>query len=103
MLEIRGTKEGLLIPVKLQPRAARTEICGCFGESLKIRVVSPPLEGRANQECIKYLSGLMGVSKSSLKLVSGEKSREKQILLPWTAKDTLERILKSLAIDYRLS
>ena len=104
MLKIRETKEGFLLSIRLQPRASQTKICGCYDDSLKIKVISPPLEGRANKECIGFLSRLFGISKSSFKVVSGEKSRNKEILISRVSFEDLKRALKNQGIEvYKLN
>jgi len=46
-----------------------------------MRVNSPPVEGEANRECIELLCRALGVSRSEIKLLRGEKSREKTFLI----------------------
>jgi uncharacterized protein (TIGR00251 family) len=65
----------------IQPRAAKSELCGTFGGRLKIRVNSPPVEGEANRECIDLLAKTLGVSKSEIRLLRGERSRDKTFVI----------------------
>jgi len=67
--------------VYVQPRAAKSEFSGFFRERLKIRISSPPVEGEANRACIDLLAGKLGVSKSEVRLLKGEKSREKTFVI----------------------
>ena len=67
--------------VYVQPRAAKSEFSGSFRERLKIRISSPPVEGGANRECIGFLAAKLGVSKSEVRLLKGEKSREKTFVI----------------------
>ncbi|PKM43665.1 MAG: YggU family protein [Gammaproteobacteria bacterium HGW-Gammaproteobacteria-1] len=69
----------LLLTVRLQPRASRDEIVGPHGDSLKIRITAPPVEGQANAHLIRFLAGAFGVSRSQVTLVSGETARSKQL------------------------
>jgi hypothetical protein len=100
VLRIKKIEAGVVLPVRLQPRASGTEICGCIEHRLKIKVVAPPLEGRANKECIEFLAKKLGISKSGLRVISGAKSREKRILIPLSGMDCLVRTLKSKSIDF---
>ena len=61
----------------IQPGAKKTEISGTHDGRLKIRVNAPPVDGAANEALIKFLSKELGISKSRVTLVSGEKSRMK--------------------------
>lgn len=73
--------EGTLLSVWLQPRASRTRIVGIHGDSVKISVQAPPLEGRANDECIEYLSAILGFPKKYFTIKSGQQSRYKKIYI----------------------
>ena len=49
-----------------------------MGNSLKVRITAPPVDGKANQHLIKFLARQFKVRKSQLELISGETSREKR-------------------------
>lgn len=87
------TDEGLLLDVHVQPRACRNELAGLQGDSLKVRLTSPPVEGAANKLCREFFAKLLGVAKSRVTLVSGEKSRHKRLLIEGV---TLEDVEKKL-------
>ena len=74
-LSVKG--EETLLLVHVQPRAARSGFSGVFGQRLKIRISSPPVEGEANRECIAFLAGILGVSRSEIRLLRGGQSRDK--------------------------
>ena len=67
------------------PNAARTQIDGLYGEgdqlALKIRLHAPPVDGKANEALIKWLAGQLGISRASVELIRGKKSRRKQLKL----------------------
>lgn len=69
----------LLLTVRLQPRASRDEIVGPHGDSLKVRITAPPVEGQANAHLIRYLATVFDVGRSQVALVSGDTSRTKQV------------------------
>jgi len=71
----------LLLNVSIQPRARRSEICGIKGESLKIRICAPPVDGKANAQLIEFLARQCQISKSAVSVVSGSSSRHKRIKL----------------------
>lgn len=102
VLRIEKIEAGVVLPVRLQPCASRTEICECIDHRLKIKVVAPPLEGRANKECIEFLAKKLRISKSGLRVISGAKSREKRIFIPLSGMDCLVRLLKNQSIDFKL-
>ncbi len=81
MAWIRETSEGVLISLLIQPRASKNEITGLQGDSLKVRLTAPPVEGAANKMCVAFLAKCLGTSKSTLEIVSGQSSRQKQVLV----------------------
>lgn len=73
------TKDGVVLSIRLLPRSSRCEIAGIQDENLKIKITAPPVEGRANEECIRFLSEWLGVRKSRISIVAGHKSKNKKI------------------------
>lgn len=69
----------LLLSCHLQPKAAKDEIVGLHGDSLKIRITAPPIDGRANTHLIKFLAKTFGVTKRDITILSGELGRQKRI------------------------
>ena len=69
----------LSISLHVQPRARKTEIIGVHGETLKVKVAAPPVEGAANEELIRFFAKFLDVSKSSVQLKLGSKGRKKVI------------------------
>ena len=65
----------------IQPRAARSEFSGIFRGRLKMRIGSPPVEGEANRECINLLAKTLRVARSEIRLLRGERSREKTFVI----------------------
>jgi len=69
--------------IHVQPNAKKTEAAGYYDENiLKIRISSPPVDGAANKEVIKFISKKLKISKSYVKILSGEKGRDKTIEIP---------------------
>lgn len=67
------------VNVRAQPGASRTEVVGWQGDTLRVRVQAPALEGRANAAVIELLAKALGVPRRCLRLERGETSREKVI------------------------
>ena len=65
------------IGVRLQARASRDELVGVRDGVLQARVTAPPVDGRANRALCKLLAGHLGIAPSRVRVVRGEKSREK--------------------------
>jgi uncharacterized protein (TIGR00251 family) len=52
---------------------------GIHGAALKVRLHSPPVDGAANDELITFLAKTLGVSRRSVRIVSGQSSRGKTV------------------------
>ena len=55
--------EGIVIKVKVIPKASRSEIAGWENEELKIRLAAVPDKGQANAELIRFLAEWLGIGK----------------------------------------
>lgn len=74
---VKPTADGIRLAVRLQPRASRNQVVGVMGDRLKVQLTAPPVEGAANAACQAFLAEVFKVSKSSVRLIGGEKSRDK--------------------------
>ncbi len=94
---IRETAAGVTLAVRAQPGARKTAILGVYGEGetsqLKIAVQAPPVDGRANQALIEFLSDFFSLARASVVLVSGKSSRSKVFLLRGAKLTQVERSL----------
>jgi uncharacterized protein len=79
MIPIRDTPHGATFSVKVHPRAKKNGIAGEVGDALKLALTAPPVEGKANEACTRFLSELFDVPRSSITIAAGETSRLKVI------------------------
>lgn len=86
--------------VHVQPRAARTEIVGEHGDSLKVRIAAPPVDGEANAELARFIAKLMGVARSQVRVASGENSRQKVLDIEGVSGATVKAAIQH-ALDRR--
>ncbi|HRO68056.1 MAG TPA: DUF167 family protein [Pseudobdellovibrionaceae bacterium] len=63
----------------IQPKASKSEIVGPHDGALKIRIQSPPVDGKANETLIEFLAKTLGLSKRSVRLTKGETNRHKVV------------------------
>jgi uncharacterized protein len=103
MLPVTETPKGIVFKVYVQPRASKTRIVGLHGDALKITITAPPVDGEANKMCLGFLAKSLGVSKSSLQIVSGETSRTKGICLLFPGDKAPSRAKKKALADLVLS
>jgi len=79
MAVIEATDHGVLLRVRVQPRARTERLEGVHGEHLRLRLTAPPVDGAANAACIAFLAKALGVTRSRVQIRSGVKSRDKLI------------------------
>ncbi|HWJ65041.1 MAG TPA: DUF167 domain-containing protein [Nocardioides sp.] len=83
----QGTTTAWLLAVRVQPGASRTGEAGPTGPDgaeLKVRLASPPVDGRANDELVRWLAKELGVPRSAVTLVRGQTSRSKLVRIDAT-------------------
>jgi len=91
---LRPQREGVTVDLHVQPRASKNEIVGVQGEELKVRLTSPPVEGEANRLCVEFFAKRLGIAKSAVELVAGEKSRHKRLLIRGVEAEEVRRALE---------
>ena len=77
----KKNNNSLIIKIKVKPRSSISGIVGPYGDSLKVKLTSPPVEGKANQELIEVLAKEYGISKKNVEIVSGHNSKNKTVRL----------------------
>ena len=84
------------LSIRVQPRASRNEVAGWVGESLKIKLTAPPVEGEANDACLAFLSKLLDLAPSRLAIIQGQHSRTKLIRITGLTKNEVHaRLLRT--------
>ena len=90
---LREQADGVLLSIKLQPRASCNEIGEPLGEELKIKVTAPPVDSAANEALIKLLAEKLDCSKSRVELIRGRTARHKTLKIHGrTAAQVFERL-----------
>jgi len=94
---ISADNRGVVISVRVVPRASRNEVCGEVGGALKIRLRAPPVEGKANRMLIEFLGERIGIRRSRIALLAGEKGRGKRIRIESVTVETVSRALQTVS------
>jgi len=79
VIEIYERDGSLVFAVRVTPRASRDAIEGEYQGALKVRLTAPPVEDRANDSLRCLLAARLNVPVSAVRIVSGEKSRNKRV------------------------
>jgi uncharacterized protein (TIGR00251 family) len=92
-LKITEVEGGVTFAVQVVPRASRNEIVGMHGDALKVRLIAPPVEGKANEALIAFLAQWLGIRKSQVEIVAGATSRQKIVhVIGLSPQDVEERL-----------
>ena len=75
------SKEGTVLIVKLVPNSSVNKIVDYTEEFIRIKISAPPIENKANKELISFVSEILKINKSKIKIISGEKSKLKKLLI----------------------
>lgn len=89
--------KGTLLKLHVQPGASKTELSGLHGDSLKIRVHAPPVDGKANQSLVEFLSEIFQVPKRRVHLLRGETNRQKTFLIENISTEQAKELLRSVS------
>ncbi len=78
---LRAQPDGVLLSVKLQPRASANEIGEALGNELRVKVTAPPVDAAANEALLKLLAQQLHCPRNRVDIVRGHTSRHKVIKL----------------------
>ena len=78
---LRVQADGVLLSVKLQPRASANEIGDALGDELRIKVTAPPVDAAANEALVRLLAQQLNCPRNRVDLVRGHTSRHKTVKL----------------------
>lgn len=81
------------VTVKVHPRAKRTAVTGRLGDAFKLDLAAPPVDGKANEECVRFFAELAGVPRARVRIVTGASGRMKVVEVEGMAQEELERRL----------
>lgn len=94
---MQAVKEGVRFPVRVQPRASRTEVVGLYGDALKIRLGAPPVDGAANLELVRFVAKRLGVARSAVRIVRGESTRNKVVEVDGVDPDRVRKLFLEIS------
>ena len=79
----REDGDALVLALRVQPGASRTEVAGTHGTEgdirLKVRLAAPPIDGRANAELLRFLAEAFDVPLRQVSVLRGATSRSKSV------------------------
>ena len=99
-LVIARSDNGVIINVRVVPRASRSGPAGVRDGALLLRLHAPPVEGAANAEVVDVLADLLGVARTSVTILSGHHNRRKRVEVAGITVDAAARAVAAAARDF---
>ena len=90
---VRVQSDGVLLSVKLQPRASKNEIGEPLGNELRIKVTAPPVDSAANEALVQLLADALDCARHRVEIVRGQTSRHKLVKLHGFTLDEIQRVV----------
>ena len=91
---MKAQADGVLLSIKLQPRASRNEIGETLGSELRIKVTAPPVDAAANEALVRLLADTFDCPKGQVLLLRGHTSRHKTVkIVGMKPEDIVNRLL----------
>lgn len=86
-------KDIVILRVRVVPASSKNEVVGLHDDRLKIKLKAPPVDGKANEALILYLSEVLNVKKIHISLIRGQTSRSKDLEIQNTDEATVKKLL----------
>jgi uncharacterized protein (TIGR00251 family) len=86
----------MIIKIRVIPNSKKNEVVSRIGSILRVKIISPAVEGKANDELCNFLSDFFDVKKSMVFLRKGERGREKTIEIIGRSDEDLNEILDTI-------
>jgi uncharacterized protein (TIGR00251 family) len=83
------------LTVKVHPRARQSALAGRLGDAWKLSLAAPPVDGKANDECVRFFAEFAAVPRSRVRILTGLTSRLKVVEIEGVPQEDLERLLAS--------
>jgi uncharacterized protein (TIGR00251 family) len=96
---VRPHAAGAVVAVRAVPGASLATVVGLHGDELRIRVCSPPVDGRANEELCSVLADALGLRRRDVSVVAGHTARSKLLSVPLTPDDVVARLARWIGIS----
>ena len=76
---IASTPTGIVLSVRVIPRAGKSAIDGTRGDALLVRLKAPPVDGAANAELVRVIAAALDVPARNVSIAGGEHARHKRV------------------------
>jgi len=90
VIDIQERKDGVSFSVHVLPRSSKCALAGHQGGAIRLKLTAPPVDGKANEECLEFLAERLEVKKGQMDIVRGHKSRNKIVSVRGVTRETVE-------------
>jgi uncharacterized protein YggU (UPF0235/DUF167 family) len=84
--------------VKVHASARKTGFTGRMGEAYRLNVAAPPINGKANEACVKFIAALLNIPRARVRIISGFAHRTKVLEIEALTQAELDGRMGSLII-----
>jgi uncharacterized protein (TIGR00251 family) len=92
-LHLQESNGAVVLPVKVVPRANKSEFVGVEGDAIKIRLKAPPVDGKANEALVRFVAELFAIPRANVEIVSGTTGRRKLVSVRGVTAAKAEQLL----------
>ncbi len=86
--------KGSALTIRVTPRASHNQVSDILDDgTVKIRLTAPPVEGKANEALVSFLSEVLNVPHSKIEIIAGSTGRDKLVSIQDMDAETVHNII----------
>lgn len=93
-VKVIKTNNGIKFSICVVPKSSKNLLSVMEDGIIKLKINASPIEGKANEACVKYIADILGIAKSKVKIISGFKSKTKLIEIDGDSEVLYNRIIE---------
>jgi hypothetical protein len=90
------TADPVRLALRVRPNARHNAVVGFRDNVLHLNIAAPAVDGRANQELVRYLSGILSIRQSDVRIERGATGRDKLVGVTGVDRERLFQLLRRL-------
>ena len=91
-MKITTAPDGVTFAVRATPRAKKNKIGGVTGDALKVYVMPPPEDGRANDAVVEVIADALGIKRRQVEIISGGTNRNKVVRVTGVTAEAVQNL-----------
>ena len=90
-MPVLQNKNQVILTVRVSPNARRSGFDGVFNNAIRVALHAPPVDGKANEALIEFLSDFFDIRKSAIEILSGATNRMKRLSLTFPTESAAQK------------